>query len=54
MRTTKPHVQRATCQKCRREATFTWPAGLTEGAHKDVTMCACGQGHDWTLRIRFR
>lgn len=54
MLTTEPHVQRATCQKCRQEAQFTWPAGLTEGTHKEVTICPCGQGHDWTLNVRFR
>jgi hypothetical protein len=54
MRTTEPHVQRAVCQNCRQEATFTWPAGQTEGRHTDVTVCPCGQIHHWTCNIRFR
>lgn len=54
MRTPEPHVQRATCQHCRKAATFTWPAGLREGRHTDFTVCPCGQVHYWTFDVRFR
>ncbi len=49
---TQPIVQSATCNGCKGTSTYVWPAGLTVGRHKEVTVCPCGQRHHWIAEIR--